>query len=101
MLVRTFVTLLLSSIFFFPATSEAKKSPEQTYAELSGQNEAELEEHGHYTNKRGNLVHSPAHSKSGAIPNGATAQCRDDSYSFSQSRRGTCSRHGGVGQWLN
>lgn len=86
MLVRTFVTLLLSAIFLLPSTSEAKKPPEQPYAELSGQNEAELEEHGHYTNKRGNLVHSPAHSKSGAIPNGATAQCRDGSYSLDPSR---------------
>jgi len=33
-------------------------------------------------------------------PAGATAQCRDGSYSFSASRRGTCSHHGGVSQWL-
>lgn len=33
-------------------------------------------------------------------PAGATAQCRDGSYSFSASRRGTCSHHGGVAQWL-
>ncbi|WP_412771208.1 DUF3761 domain-containing protein [Ralstonia solanacearum] len=33
-------------------------------------------------------------------PNGATAKCRDRSYSFSESRRGTCSRHGGVADWL-
>ncbi|MGA2644526.1 MAG: DUF3761 domain-containing protein [Candidatus Sulfotelmatobacter sp.] len=31
---------------------------------------------------------------------GATAQCRDGSYSFSQSRRGTCSHHRGVAKWL-
>ena len=29
-------------------------------------------------------------------PAGASAQCRDGTYSFSQSRRGTCSHHGGV-----
>jgi len=32
-------------------------------------------------------------------PNGATAKCRDNTYSFSAHRSGTCSRHGGVAQW--
>jgi S1-C subfamily serine protease len=36
----------------------------------------------------------------GSAPKGATAQCRDGTYSFSQSRRGTCSSHGGVARWL-
>jgi hypothetical protein len=35
-----------------------------------------------------------------AAPAGATAQCRDGSYSFSQHRSGTCSGHGGVAVWL-
>ena len=33
-------------------------------------------------------------------PEGATALCRDQTYSFSQNRRGTCSRYGGVEKWL-
>ncbi len=33
-------------------------------------------------------------------PFGATAKCRDTSYSFSHTRRGTCSYHGGVARWL-
>ena len=33
-------------------------------------------------------------------PLGATARCRDGTYSVSQDRRGTCSSHGGVTQWL-
>lgn len=33
-------------------------------------------------------------------PAGATALCRDGTYSFSQHRRGTCSHHGGVEKWL-
>lgn len=33
-------------------------------------------------------------------PPGATALCRDGTYSYSQNRRGTCSWHGGVAQWL-
>ncbi len=52
----------------------------------------------YYTNTYGNEVHSPAYSNS--VPAGASAQCRDGSYSFSQSRRGTCSHHGGVAEWL-
>ena len=34
-------------------------------------------------------------------PAGATAQCKDGTYSFSASRSGTCSSHGGVAKWLN
>ncbi len=52
----------------------------------------------YYTNTQGNEVHSPAYSNT--VPAGATAICGDGTYSFSQSRRGTCSHHGGVSQWL-
>ncbi len=52
----------------------------------------------HYINSKGNVVQSPTHYN--APPAGATAQCRDGTYSFSQSRRGTCSHHGGVARWL-
>lgn len=53
----------------------------------------------HYTNSDGQQVHSPAYS-SGVAPAGATAVCRDGTYSFSQHRSGTCSHHGGVARWL-
>lgn len=53
-----------------------------------------------YVNVDGNTVHSPAYSQNGQAPDGATAQCRDGTYSFSQNRRGTCSHHGGVDEWL-
>jgi hypothetical protein len=33
-------------------------------------------------------------------PQGASALCRDGTYSYSANRRGTCSWHGGVAQWL-
>jgi hypothetical protein len=33
-------------------------------------------------------------------PAGATAICVDGTYSYSQTRSGTCSHHGGVAQWL-
>ncbi|HBC7420631.1 TPA: DUF3761 domain-containing protein [Serratia marcescens] len=32
---------------------------------------------------------------------GATAKCKDGSFSHSQQHSGSCSRHGGVAQWLN
>ncbi len=38
------------------------------------------------------------------VPNtvepGATARCKDGSFSHSKQRGGSCSRHGGVAQWL-
>lgn len=61
----------------------------------------QLIEQGSYVNRDGVVVHSPAHTVSGAVPPGAPAQCRDGSYSFSLHHRGTCSRHGGVAKWLN
>lgn len=59
-----------------------------------------LVEDGHYRNVDGDVVHSPAHTDTGAAPAGASAQCRDGSFSFSAHRRGTCSHHGGVARWL-
>lgn len=54
----------------------------------------------YYRNSRGACVHRPVRTQNSTAPAGATAQCRDGSYSFSQSRRGTCSHHGGVAKWL-
>jgi hypothetical protein len=55
---------------------------------------------GGYVNSRGIWVPSPHWTSDGRAPAGATAQCCDGSFSFSYSRRGTCSHHGGVCQWL-
>ncbi|MDR0955929.1 MAG: G5 domain-containing protein [Candidatus Nomurabacteria bacterium] len=51
---------------------------------------------GSYANSSGNTVCSPSATNTG----GATAICGDGSYSHSESRRGTCSHHGGVSQRL-
>jgi hypothetical protein len=51
-----------------------------------------------YRARSGHDVHRPMHASS--RPDGATARCRDGSWSFSESRRGTCSWHGGVAAWL-
>jgi hypothetical protein len=54
---------------------------------------------GYYVNSRGRCVRRPV--RAARAPVGASARCRDGTYSFSQSRRGTCSWHGGVAAWLN
>jgi uncharacterized protein DUF3761 len=36
----------------------------------------------------------------GGPPPGASARCRDGTYSYSRHRSGTCSHHGGVAVWL-
>jgi len=53
---------------------------------------------GTYENVNGDQVPRPYVAPS--APAGATAKCRDGTYSFSQHRSGTCSHHGGVAQWL-
>lgn len=89
---RFLVALLLTcSLAFAKAPPTFQPEPD----------EAQLVEHGHYKNKSGQDVHSPAHSKDGNLPQGASAKCRDGTYSFSKHHSGTCSRHGGVAQWLN
>jgi hypothetical protein len=52
-----------------------------------------------YINANNVEVQSP--TRYAQVPQGASAVCRDGSYSFSRSRRGTCSHHGGVSRWLN
>jgi len=52
----------------------------------------------YYTARSGHRIHRPMQSV--RAPAGASARCRDGSWSFSESRRGTCSWHGGVARWL-
>jgi len=54
---------------------------------------------GTYVNSAGNTVCKPEESPT--VPAGATARCEDGTYSFSESRSGTCSHHGGVAEWLS
>lgn len=57
---------------------------------------------GYYKNVSGHCVHRPIKVKHGApVPRGATAHCRDGSYSFSEHASGTCSHHGGVVRWIH
>jgi len=52
----------------------------------------------HYVNVSGNCVLRPV--AAAVAPAGASARCKDGTYSSSQHRSGTCSRHGGVQDWL-
>jgi sRNA-binding protein len=56
---------------------------------------------GTYENSSGNIVCKPYATTNGEQPAGATAECEDGTYSFSEHRSGTCSSHGGVKRWLN
>lgn len=75
-------------------------APAAVTASYTSENSANLSNDNTYVNTYGNTVHSPAYSTDNSVPAGASAQCRDGTYSFSQSRRGTCSHHGGVARWL-
>jgi hypothetical protein len=44
---------------------------------------------------------STSSNSTSSAPGGATAQCNDRTYSYSQHRSGTCSHHGGVARWIN
>ncbi|HKW46288.1 MAG TPA: DUF3761 domain-containing protein [Gemmatimonadaceae bacterium] len=50
--------------------------------------------------KAANKAAKPTTTASATDPNGATAKCKDGTYSHAASRRGACSRHGGVAEWL-
>lgn len=54
---------------------------------------------GYYKNASGRCVHRPV--KASKAPPGATAHCRDGTWSFSQHASGTCSHHGGVAVWIH
>lgn len=43
---------------------------------------------------------APTATASNTDPTGATAKCKDGTYSKSQHHSGTCSSHGGVAEWL-
>ena len=67
------------------------KSTEQTTGAYNGGGTTDT-----YTNVDGNEVERPDSSSSGA-----SAKCKDGTYSHSQHRSGTCSGHGGVAQRLS
>ena len=112
-----FIATMFAALGFWASTAQAQRAPDpaplprhqltepadsirSTSHPKAAPDEAQLQPHRHYNNKDGQDVHGPAKSKNGQVPAGASAQCRDGTYSFSQHRRGTCSHHGGVQAWL-
>ncbi len=74
---------------FFKTPSYSFKTPSYSYAPNYGCGS------GYYENAYGSCTRSPSKKYSF----GATAICRDRTYSFSRTRSGTCSWHGGVSSW--
>lgn len=99
---KKLLTVLVALSLAFPA-AYAQRGPDVPATPLQQRtaqpDERELQSHDHYRAKDGHEVHSPAKSIQGQVPSGASAKCRDGTYSFSQHRRGTCSHHGGVDSW--
>lgn len=85
--------LISSEITTEPVTKVVAKG---TYVAPKAASQSQYCENGTYVNSAGNTVCRPSNNNTG----GATAICRDGTYSYSQSRRGTCSHHGGVKTWL-
>jgi hypothetical protein len=73
---------------------QTASSPKNT----SSHETVNCKDNGSYVNSQGQRVKRPEDCSS--PPSGATAQCRDGTYSFSTNHRGTCSHHGGVAKWF-
>jgi Protein of unknown function (DUF3761) len=108
-----FLCLVLTPGIPKARTNQSQQTPQSSEAQQSGTDKSKQEKQTpsntstksdatskprYYTNRAGQRIQSP--TKSNSVPAGATAQCRDGSYSFSQNHRGTCSHHGGVAKWL-
>jgi hypothetical protein len=102
MIVVLALSLLLSQQLLTRTSSQAPNSgssPAPTSsAPLNNPAKPKCTDDGTYVNSQGHTLKRPENCTT--VPKGATAQCLDGTYSFSQSRRGTCSHHGGVSKWL-
>ena len=92
-------TVLLFAVSTFSILPAEARGSHHAYSQRASPDEGDLQTHGRYKNIDGQSVHSPAKSKTGAAPAGASAQCGDGTFSFSKHARGTCSHHGGVANW--
>src|SRR5450755_4717834 len=99
----TFILAFSLLVLFRPQAvpqSQPSSPPTAHSASNTGakQDQTNCTNNGTYVNSKGKTVLRP--ETCSAVPKGVSAQCRDGSYSFSQSRRGACSHHGGVAKWL-
>ena len=53
------------------------------------------------TGSRKPLPYAPGKSGDAKAPAGASANCRDGTWSVSKSHRAACAKHGGVGKWMS
>jgi hypothetical protein len=96
--VRRLISALALASILLPAFAQTSQPTTQDQQQQQQQSKPKCTDNGTYVNSKGETVKRPENCSS--APQGATAQCRDGSYSFSQSHRGTCSHHGGVAKWL-
>jgi len=98
-LIRRLVSALILAAILLPTLAQTpQQQPQGKQNQQQQQKKANCTDSGTYVNSKGETVKRPENCS--AAPQGATAQCRDGTYSFSRSRRGTCSHHGGVAKWL-
>jgi len=98
-LVRRFVSVLALASVLLPSLFSQTPQPSTDQTTQQQQKaKPKCADTGTYVNSQGQTVKRPENCSS--APQGATAQCRDGTYSFSKSRRGTCAHHGGVAKWL-
>ena len=95
---RRFMSVVMLAAALFTSLLAQTPQPTQPTTHQQQKSQPKCTDNGTYVNSKGETVKRPENCS--AAPRGATAQCRDGSYSFSQSRRGTCSHHGGVAKWL-
>jgi Protein of unknown function (DUF3761) len=101
---RPFALLFLVSVLLTSRIVSQASNPTQSTQQASVSGLQDKSSHvnctneGTYVNSDGRTVKRPEHCST--APKGATAHCRDGTYSFSQNRRGTCSHHGGVASWF-
>jgi len=99
---NTYTTSKVATTYKKPSKSNygysKAKSSSNAYQPVKYKKAQPTEPITYYSNTYSETVQSPTGYSS--TPAGATALCRDGTYSFSRNRRGTCSRHGGVRSWL-
>jgi len=99
---RLLVYVLALTVTLLPHSAISQSQPQSqratTTTSKTDSAKVKCADNGTYTNSKGQTVKRPENCS--GPPQRATAQCRDGTYSFSQSRRGTCSHHGGVAKWL-
>src|SRR5438552_1434681 len=96
LLMRRFISIFVLSALLSAALAQTPQPSPSQPTPHQQKSRPRCTDRGTYVNSQGKTVKRPENCS--AAPQGATAQCRDGSYSFSQRRRGTCSHRGGCGQ---